>query len=115
MDDTLPETAALRALRSRFSEGGLQEGAGSWAMLIDAFRGSEHEPVMMRAQVSASDFGPTEAEAGHQFDQMMLALRIKRVNEEIESLKQASATRPELGIELARRTRELAELRKQRV
>jgi hypothetical protein len=74
-----------------------------------------HEAVMVRAQVSASELGLTEGDASHQFDQIMLALRIKRVNEEIDTLKREAGTRPELGAELARRTKELAQLRQQRV
>ncbi len=111
MDASLPETAALRALRARFSE----DGAATWSVLIDAFKGTPHDEVLMRAQVSAGEMGLTEADAGHQFDQVMLALRIKRVNEEIEELKREAGHRPELGAELARRTKELAQLRQQRV
>ncbi len=115
MDEGLAETAALRALRARYSEDGARDGASSWAVLIEAFKGTVHEAVMVRAQVSASELGLTEGDASHQFDQIMLALRIKRVNEEIDTLKREAGTRPELGAELARRTKELAQLRQQRV
>ena len=111
LDERLPETAALRTIAGWIED----EGELSEAMLIERMQGSEHETVVFRAQASMLEHGPNEASAEPEFRQILLSLHIKRVNEEIETLKRDAATRPELGAELARRTKELAALKSQRM
>ena len=111
LDDRLAETAALRTIAGWLDE----EEAPSEAMLIERMQGSEHEAVVFRAQASMLDHGPTEDSAEPEFGQVLLSLHIKRKNEEIDSLKREAASRPELGAELVRRTRELAALKSQRM
>lgn len=111
LDERLPETAALREI-----SGWLEvEDAPSEAMLIERMQGSEHEAVVFRAQASMLEHGPNEASAEPEFRQILLSLQIKRKNVEIETLIREAATRPELGAELARRTKELAKLKGQRM
>ena len=111
LDERLPETAALRRIAGWLEA----DEALSEAMLIERMQGSEHESVVFRAQASVLEHGPNEASAEPEFLQIVLSLHIKRVNEEIETLKRDSAARPELGAELARRTKELAALKGQRM
>ena len=111
LDERLPETAALRTIAGWIED----EGELSEAMLIERMQGSEHETVVFRAQASMLEHGPNEASAEPEFRQILLSLHIKRVHEEIETLKRDAATRPELGAELARRTKELAALKSQRM
>ena len=107
LDERLAETAALRTIAAWVEE----EAALTEALLIERMQGSEHEAVVFRAQASMLDHGPNEASAEPEFRQILLSLHIKRVNEEIEVLKRDAGTRPELGAELARRTKELAALK----
>jgi DNA primase len=111
LDDRLAETAALRTIAGWVEV----EDTPSEAMLIERMQGSEHEPVVFRAQAAMLDHGPDEAAAEGEFRQILLSLHIKRKNEEIESIKREAATRPELGAELARHTKELAALKSQRM
>jgi hypothetical protein len=71
--------------------------------------------VVFRAQAAMLEHGPNEESAEPEFRQVLLSLNIKRKNEEIESLKRDAANQPELGAELARRTKELAALKSQRM
>jgi hypothetical protein len=111
LDERLAETAALRTIAGWLEV----EEAPSEAMLIERMQGSEHEPVVFRAQAAMLEHGPNEESAEPEFRQILLSLNIKRKNEEIESLKRDAANRPELGAELARRTKELAALKSQRM
>ena len=111
LDERLPETAALRTIA-----GWLElEDAPSEAMLVERMQGTDREAVVFRAQAAMLEHGPNEESAEPEFRQILLALHIKRKNEEIESLKRDAAGRPELGAELARRTKELAALKSQRM
>lgn len=111
LDERLSETAALRMIAGWLEV----EDAPSEAMLIERMQGSEHEAVVFRAQASMLEHGPNEASAEPEFRQIVLSLQIKRKNAEIENLIREAATRPELGAELARRTKELARLKGQRM
>ena len=111
LDERLPETAALRTIA-----GWLElEDAPSEAMLVERMQGTDREAVVFRAQAAMLEHGPNEESAEPEFRQILLSLHIKRKNEEIESLKRDAAGRPELGAELARRTKELAALKSQRM
>jgi DNA primase len=111
LDERLAETAALRTVAGWLEV----EEAPSEAMLIERMQGSEHEAVVFRAQAAMLEHGPNEESAEPEFRQIQLSLNIKRKNEEIESLKRDAANQPELGAELARRTKELAALKSQRM
>jgi DNA primase len=111
LDERLPETAALRTIAGWLEV----EEAPSEAMLVERMQGSEHESVVFRAQAAMLEHGPNEESAEPEFRQILLSLNIKRKNEEIESLKRDAANQPELGAELARRTKELAALKSQRM
>jgi DNA primase len=111
LDERLPETAALRTVAGWLEV----EDAPSEAMLIERMQGSEHEAVVFRAQAALLEHGPNEESAEPEFRQILLSLNIKRKNEEIENLMRNAANQPELGAELARRTKELAALKSQRM
>ena len=111
LDEHLAETAALRAI-VHWLEGAQ---APSEAMLIEHMQGSEHEAVVFGAQTAMLVHGPNEASAEPEFRQILLSLQIKRKNEEIEALKRDAANRPEVGAELALRTKELAALKSRRM
>ena len=111
LDERLAETAALRTIAGWLEA----EETPSEALLVERMQGSEHEAVVFRAQAAMLDHGPNEDSAEPEFRQIVLSLHIKRKNEEIESLKREAASRPELGAELAKRTKELAALKSQRM
>ena len=111
LDERLAETAALRTIAGWLET----EETPSEALLVERMQGSEHEAVVFRAQAAMLDHGPNEDSAEPEFRQIVLSLHIKRKNEEIESLKREAASRPELGAELAKRTKELAALKSQRM
>ncbi len=111
LDEHLAESAALRTIAAWLEV----EEAPSEAMLAERLRGTEHEPVIARAQTAMLAHGPDAESADHEFRQVVLSLHIKHKNAEIEVLKREAATRPELGAELMRRTKELAELKGRRM
>ena len=111
LDERLPETAALRTIAGWLEV----EEAPSEAMLVERMHGSAQEAVVFRAQAAMLEHGPNEESAEPEFRQILLSLHIKRKNEEIESLKRDAVNQPELGAELARRTKELAALKSQRM
>ncbi len=111
LDDRLAETAALRTIAGWLEV----EEAPSEAMLVERMQGTGQEAVVHRAQAAMLEHGPNEDSAEPEFRQILLSLHIKRKNEEIESLKREAANQPELGAELARRTKELAVLKSQRM
>ncbi len=111
LDERLAESAALRTIAAWLEV----EEAPSEAMLAERLRGTEHESVISRAQTAMLAHGPDAESAEHEFRQVVLSLHIKHKNAEIEALKREAATRPELGAELMRRTKELAELKGRRM
>jgi len=111
LDERLSETAALRTIAGWLEV----EDAPSEAMLVERMQGTDREAVVFRAQAAMLEHGPNEESAEPEFRQILLSLHIKRKNEEIESLKRDAVGRPELGAELARRTKELAALKSQRM
>jgi len=109
LDSGLPESAALRAIAELGSEAAL-----SGALLVERFQGTEFEPVVFEAQASqlAMEFG--EQAAGEEFRQIHLALRIRRMNQEIEALKAQVNADPRLGQQLNMLVKELGQLKNQR-
>jgi DNA primase len=110
LDAAVPETAVLRQL-ARDSEAG---EVPSGAMLVERFRGSEHEALVARAQAAALE-GHLDAEAAaHEFRQLLIALHIRDKHREIEALKVRLGTDPALNAELNLRIKELHELKGRR-
>jgi DNA primase len=109
LDPAQPETAVLRAIAEIESEAIVN---GAW--LVERFQGTEHEPVVFQAQASQLGMELEEQAAGEEFRQIQLALRIKRVNSEIDELNRRAATDPALRPELNRRLVELRLLKEQR-
>jgi stress-induced morphogen len=83
-------------------------------LLVERFQGTEHEQVVFQAQASQLSMEIAEQAAGEEFRQILLALRIKRVNQEINLLNQKAAVNPALRPELSRRLHELRLLKEQR-
>jgi DNA primase len=109
LDPEQPETAVLRAIAELQAD---QIVGGAW--LVEHFQGTEHEAVVFEAQASQLSMDLAEQAAGEEFRQIQLALRIKRVHEEINALNQKAAADPALRPELSRRLVELRLLKEQR-
>jgi DNA primase len=108
LDPELPETGALQAIAE------FQVGDGvSGALLVERFQGTEFEQTVFQAQASALAMELADA-AGEEFRQIQLALRIKRMHRDIDSLNREAAANPALRPELSRRLKELSELKHQR-
>ena len=109
LDPDRLETGALRAI------GELQgEGLISAAMLIEHFQGTEYEHVVAQVMAAAIEQDLDVASAEHDFAQIQLALRIKHMNREIESLKAKVNADPRLGQRLNLLVKELGQLKNQR-
>ncbi|MEW5863942.1 MAG: DNA primase [Pseudomonadota bacterium] len=108
LDPALPETAVLRALGEA-----PQEGARG-ALLVERFQGTAFEDVVAEAMAAAIGAGLDDNAAEEEFRQIMLALRIRRKNEEIRALAERVKAEPALAAELNRRLKELHELKAQR-
>jgi DNA primase len=110
LDDDLPETNALRAI-SELSE----EEVTSGALLVERFQGQATEDVVMQAMARSIEDDLDPASAEHDFGQILIALRIKRMNVEIEALKQKVNADPRLGTQLQALISELGRLKSQRM
>ena len=109
LDPERPETGVLRAIA------GLQGGdAPSVAMLIERFQGTEFEEVVAEVMAVAMEQDLDAASAEHDFMQIQLALRIKRMHQEIEQLKARVNADPKLGQRLNVLVKELGQLKNQR-
>jgi DNA primase len=105
-----PETALLR----RLAEDAMAGDALSGAMLVERFRGGPYEELVSRAQAAALESHLDAPAAGHEFRQLLIALRIRGKNREIEVLKGRVGMDPALNAELNLRIKELHELKGQR-
>jgi DNA primase len=105
----LPETAVLRAI----GEIAAREGAGG-AMLIERFQGTEFEDLVSETMASSLASEPDEKAMEEEFRQVMLALRIRRKDEEIRALASRAKSDPALAAELNQRVKELHQLKAQR-
>lgn len=110
LDETLPETALLREL-AQAADAGEVPGGG---MLVERFRGSPHEALVSRAQAAALESHLDAEAAAHEFRQLLIALRIRGKNREIEALKRRVGGDPALNAELNLRIKELHGLKGQR-
>jgi DNA primase len=108
LDPEQPETGALRAIAT------LADDSPSGAMLVERFQGTEHEQIVFQAQASSMVQELDADSADKEFRQILLALRIKHVNREVETLNRDAAKNPALRPELQRRLQELNQLKAQR-
>jgi hypothetical protein len=109
LDPERLETGALRLLAE--SQG---DDAASPAMLIERFQGTEFEEVVAEVMATAIEQDLDSASAQHDFMQIQLALRIKRMHQEIETLKARVNADPRLGQRLNLLVKELGQLKNQR-
>ena len=107
LDAELPETGALRAIAGME----LDESVNG-AVLVERFQGTEYEQIVF--QIQASDLDLAAEQAGEEFRQIQLALRIKRMHKAIDELNRDAASNPALRPELQRRLQELNQLKSQR-
>jgi DNA primase len=117
LDPEQPETGALRAIAEWQADAAPDSAALaplSGALLVERFQGTEHEQVVFQAQASQLSMEIAEPDAGEEFHQILLALRIKRAHREIDALNQKAAANPALRPELGRRLHELRLLKEQR-
>jgi DNA primase len=110
LDEDLPEAGALKAIAADVAGG---EGV-SGAALVERYQGTEHEKVIFRAQKSGLEQSDTPESAAQEFNQTLLALRIRRMNREIDTLKGRMDADPALNAEMDRRVKELHQLKAQR-
>jgi DNA primase len=108
LDPDSLETGALRLLAESVEE------AASAAMLIERFQGTAFEEVVAQVMATAIEQDLDADSAGHDFAQIQLALRIKRMNQEIETLKARVNADPRLGQRLNLLVKELGQLKNQR-
>ncbi len=109
LDPARPETGALRAIAAWQGD-----DAPSAAMLIERFQGTEFEAVVAEVMAVSIEHDLDAASAQHDFAQIQLALRIKRMNQEIENLKSRVNADPRLGQRLNVLVKELGQLKNQR-
>ncbi|HET9352316.1 MAG TPA: DNA primase [Burkholderiales bacterium] len=109
LDPEQPETGALRAI----AELALEDGV-SGALLVERFQGTEYEQIVFQTQASELTHDLAEDEAGEEFRQIQLALRIKHMHKAIDALNRDAASNPALRPELQRRLQELNQLKAQR-
>jgi len=105
----LPETGALRVI-AEFQD----ESAVSGAVLIERFQETPFEHLVADVMASAMTQDFDAASAEHDFAQIQLALRIKRMNQEIEVLKAKVNADPRLGQQLNLLVKELGQLKNRR-
>ena len=109
LDPDRLETGALRLLAEIQGD-----EAASAAMLIERFQGTEFEEVVAQVMATAIEQDLDAASAQHDFMQIQLALRIKRMHQEIENLKARVNADPKLGHRLNLLVKELGQLNSQR-
>ncbi|MGH8687420.1 MAG: DNA primase [Burkholderiales bacterium] len=110
LEDSAPEAAVLREIAGTLTDG---EGP-SGAMLVERFKGGEHEQLVYRAQASALESQLDADAAAHEFRQLHIALRVRRKHREIEQLKGRVGADSALNAELNQRIKELHQLKAQR-
>jgi DNA primase len=109
LDPDMLETGALRKLAELVGE-----DVTSDAMLIERLQGTEYESIVAKERAMAMEQNLDSATAEYDFAQIQLALRIKRVDKEIESLKAKVNADPRLGQRLNVLLKEHSQLKNQR-
>jgi DNA primase len=109
LDPDLPESGALRAIAHIQREGDV-----STAMLIERLQGTPAEEIVAQVMAASIQHDLDAASAAHDFAQILIALRIQHMNQEIESLKARVNLDPALGPRLNVLVKELGQLKSQR-
>ena len=109
LDPELPESGALRAIAELPAADGV-----SGAVLVERFQGTEFEQVVFQTMAASLEQDAGGEMAGEEFHQIQLALRIRRMNKEIDELNRGVAANPALLADLNRRLKELSQLKAQR-
>ncbi|HYL88803.1 MAG TPA: DNA primase [Burkholderiales bacterium] len=92
MDGGLPETEVLRELLNLATEHPPEQLTQPF--LLEKFRGSPYEPILVTAQERIVEFNAREDLAEQEIGMCMLNLRMQRTNDEIELLKKAVTADP---------------------
>jgi len=92
MDAGLPETELLREVVALAEE--YQPDQLTQPFILEKFRGSPYEPILITAQERIVEFDPKEDMADQEIGMCMLGLRIQRTNDEVELLKKAVTADP---------------------
>jgi DNA primase len=92
LEPTLPETSFLAEIK-RCAED-RDAGELTQPILIEMFRGSEHEPVLGSAQKAMLDLDLAQETAESEIAMCLLTLRIQRTNDEVERLKKTVGQDP---------------------
>jgi DNA primase len=100
LEPSLPETRFLAEIKRSADEG--EGGELTQPILIEKYRGSEHEVALKRAQLAMLEFDLADDTADDEIGMCLLALRIQRANEEFEHLKRS------VNLDPADRTKQLA-------
>ncbi len=110
LDPETPEAAALKSIAADVAGGAQLSGA----VLVERYQGTGFEQVVFRAQAASIEQGDTPESAAQEFGQAQIALRIRRMHREIDTLKGRIGADPALNAELNRRVKELHQLKAQR-
>jgi DNA primase len=92
LDAGLPETEVLAEISGLAREYSPEQLTQSF--LLEKFRDSAYEPVLVTAQQAMAQFETEEEVAHKEVGMCMLGLRIQRTNDEVESLKKAVTSDP---------------------
>jgi DNA primase len=109
LDSEVPETGFLNFIAGR----DINSNA-SGALLLEYFQGTDFEGMVHQAQVDTEELNLSREAATDEFKSALLALRIRRLNSEIDELNRRAAADPALRPELSRRLVELRLLKEQR-
>jgi DNA primase len=88
IDESLPESRALKALADRYAESpeSQQGGDRSGGMLVEHFQGGQHADLLFAAQAQALEVKDSEAEVARLVQHAMWKLEINHMDEEIRAL-----------------------------
>jgi DNA primase len=109
LDPELPESGALRAIADIQREGDV-----STAMMIERLQGTPSGEIVAQVMAASIEQDLDAASAEHDFAQILIALRIQRMNQEIEVLKARVNADPALGQRLNLLVKELGQLKSRR-
>jgi len=109
LDEGIPETGFLN-----FIAGRQIDSNASSAFLLEYFQGTDFEQMVFQAQTDAEEQKLSRETVAVEFKNVHLAMRIKRMNQEIETLKARVNADPRLGPRLNLLVKELGQLKNQR-
>jgi DNA primase len=84
IDDTLPESRALKALADRYNESA--DGYRSGAMLVEHFQGGPHADLLFAAQAQGLEIKDAEADVARLVQHAMWKLEINHKDEELKAM-----------------------------